>query len=332
MQKYHYLFGPVPSRRFRRSLGVDLTPRKTCTLDCIFCQLGRTTQRTITRKEYVPTEDVIRELGAWIKAGGKADYITLSGSGEPTLHSRFGEVLRFIRSHSDIPAVLLTNGTLLRLREVQDAASYAHVVKVSLSAWDQASFEWVNRPHPELFFHQIIEGQESFRARFKGQLWLEVFLLAGMNALPSEVAKIAALAEAIHPDRIHLNTSVRPPAEDFAVSVSRDRLERLSPLFRPKAEVIAEFDPKQGLVMHAALEEIYAMLKRRPCTAQEIAESFGMHLNEVSKYLGKLLRENRIRPQVVNTLLYYVTADGKSGDSREFGVDHDKPESAASIS
>jgi wyosine [tRNA(Phe)-imidazoG37] synthetase (radical SAM superfamily) len=332
MQKYHYLFGPVPSRRFQRSLGVDLTPRKTCTLDCIFCQLGRTTHKTMTRKEYVPTENVIMELGAWIKAGGKADYITLSGSGEPTLHSGFGEVLRFIRSQSSIPAVLLTNGTLLYLPEVQEAASYAHVVKVSLSGWDQASFEWVNRPHPELSFQQVIEGQKTFRARFKGQLWLEVFLVAGMNALPSEVAKIAALAEAIHPDRIHLNTSVRPPSEDFAVSVSKDRLERLSPLFSPKAEVIAEFDPKQGLVIQAALEEIYAMLERRPCTAQEIAESFGMHPNEVSKYLGKLLRENRIRPRVVNTLLYYVADDRESGESRDLGAYHDKPESTASIS
>jgi wyosine [tRNA(Phe)-imidazoG37] synthetase (radical SAM superfamily) len=306
MQKYHYLFGPVPSRRFRRSLGVDLTPCKTCTLDCVFCQLGRTTQRTTTRKEYVPVEAVIGELGAWFKTNVNADYITLSGSGEPTLHSRFGEVLRFIRSHSSIPAVLLTNGSLLYLPEVQEAASYAHVVKVSLSAWDKASFEWVNRPHPDLSFHQVIEGQKTFRARFQGQLWLEVFLVAGMNALPSEVAKIADLAEAIHPDRIHLNTAVRPPSEDFAVSVSRERMESLSSLFSPKGEVIAEFDPKQGIVMHAAQEEIYAMLKRRPCTAQEIAETFSMHLNEVSKYLGKLLRDKQIRARVVNTLLYYV--------------------------
>ena len=185
MQKYHYLFGPVPSRRFGRSLGVDLTPRKTCTLDCVFCQLGRTTDKTMTRKEYVPVDAVLAELAAWIKENGKADYITLSGSGEPTLHSGFGEVLQFIRSHSSIPAVLLTNGTLLHLPEVQEAACHAHIVKVSLSAWDQASFGWVNRPHPELSFHQVVEGQKAFRARFKGQLWLEVFLVAGMNSLPS---------------------------------------------------------------------------------------------------------------------------------------------------
>jgi wyosine [tRNA(Phe)-imidazoG37] synthetase (radical SAM superfamily) len=306
MQKYHYLFGPVPSRRFGRSLGVDLTPRKTCTLDCVFCQLGRTTHKTLTRKEHVPVDAVLAELGTWIKENGKADYITLSGSGEPTLHSGFGEVLQFIRSHSSIPAVLLTNGTLLHLPEVQDAASYADIVKVSLSAWDQASFGWVNRPHPELSFDRMIEGQKAFRARFKGQMWLEVFLVAGMNSLPSDVAKIAGLVKAIRPDRIHLNTAVRPPSEDFAMPVPRERLESLIPLFYPKAEVIAEFEAKQRVEIQAAQEEIYSMLQRRPCTAQEIAETFTMHPNEVSKYLGKLLRENRIHAQVLNTLLYYV--------------------------
>jgi wyosine [tRNA(Phe)-imidazoG37] synthetase (radical SAM superfamily) len=202
--------------------------------------------------------------------------------------------------------VLLTNGTLLHLPEVQEAACHAHIVKVSLSAWDQASFGWVNRPHPELAFQQVIEGQKAFRARFKGQLWLEVFLVSGMNSVPSDVAKIAALAEEIRPDRIHLNTAVRPPSEDFAVPVSRERLESLTSLFCPKGEVIAEFEAKQRVEIQAAQEEIYSMLQRRPCTAQEIEETFSMHPNEVSKYLGKLLRDKRIRAQVLNTLLYYV--------------------------
>jgi len=332
MQKYHYLFGPVPSRRFGRSLGVDLTPRKTCTLDCVFCQLGRTTDKTMTRKEYVPVDAVLAELDVWIKENGKADYLTLSGSGEPTLHSGFGEVLQFIRSHSSISAVLLTNGTLLHLPEVQEAACHAHIVKVSLSAWDHASFGWVNRPHPELSFDRVIEGQKAFRARFKGQLWLEVFLVAGMNSLPSDVTKIAALAKDIRPDRIHLNTAVRPPSEDFATPVSRERLESLTPLFCPKAEVIAEFEAKERVEMRAAQEEIYSMLQRRPCTAQEIAETFSMHPNEVSKYLGKLLKDKRIRSEVQNTLLYYVADSKNSGDAHHRGATHEEKGTTLSVS
>ena len=155
MGEYKYLFGPVPSRRFGRSLGVDLTPYKTCSLDCVFCQLGRTTKKTVTRQEYVPTDSVLAELVEWLKRDSQADYITLSGSGEPTLHSRFGDVLEFIRSKTTIPAVLLTNGTMLQFRQVREAAACANVVKVSLSAWDQASYGWVNRPHKQLQFDQL---------------------------------------------------------------------------------------------------------------------------------------------------------------------------------
>ncbi|MDY7035834.1 MAG: radical SAM protein, partial [Thermodesulfobacteriota bacterium] len=175
MVDYRYLFGPVPSRRFGRSLGVDLNPYKTCSLDCVFCQLGRTTKKTITRREYVPTESVLSELHEWLNEDGRADYITLSGSGEPTLHSRFGDVLQFIRSQSTIPAVLLTNGTMLNLQEVREAAACADVVKTSLSAWDQPSYIWMNRPYPQLRFDHLIEGQKAFRAQFNGQLWVEVF-------------------------------------------------------------------------------------------------------------------------------------------------------------
>jgi wyosine [tRNA(Phe)-imidazoG37] synthetase (radical SAM superfamily) len=228
--------------------------------------------------------------------------------------------------------VLLTNGTLLHLPEVQEAACHAHIVKVSLSAWDQSSFGWVNRPHPELSFLQVIEGQKAFRARFNGQLWLEVFLVAGMNSLASDVAKIADLAKEIRPDRIHLNTAVRPPSEDFVAPVSRERLESLPPLFCPKAEVIAEFEAKERVEMQAAQEEIYSMLQRRPCTAQDIAETFSMHPNEVSKYLGKLLRDKRIRAQVRNTLLYYVADSENAGDLHHRGATHEEKGTTPSVS
>ncbi|MBW1804205.1 MAG: radical SAM protein [Deltaproteobacteria bacterium] len=303
-----YLFGPVPSRRFGRSLGVDLTPYKTCTLDCVFCQLGRTTNKTVARKEYVPTDAVIAEISKWLKTDGKADYITISGSGEPTLHDRFGEVLAFIRDNCTIPAVLLTNGTLLHLSEVRDAALLANVVKVSLSAWDQVSFGWVNRPHPQLRFDRLLEGQKAFRKRFRGELWLEVFVVAGMNAMPVDVSRIATLAERIGPDRIHLNTAVRPPAEDFAAPLSKEWLSSLCHLFRPAAEVIAEFSTEKNLKLQANKETVLAMLQRRPCTADQIAEGFGMHLNEVSKYLGNLLRTGQIREERKNNAVYYAAA------------------------
>ncbi len=312
MEQYRYLFGPVPSRRFGRSLGVDLNPYKTCSLDCVFCQLGRTTKKIITRREYVPTERVLSELHEWLNKDGKADYITLSGSGEPTLHSRFGEVLEFIRSQSTIPAVLLTNGTMLNLQEVRDAAACADVVKTSLSAWDQPSYIWMNRPHPQLRFDRLIEGQKAFRAQFKGELWMEVFLVGGMNSMRDDVSKIANLAGEIGPDRIHLNTAIRPPAEDFVAPLSKEHMEELTHLFQPRAEVIAEFKAKDSERVEANQETIFSMLQRRPCTADQIADVFDMHLNEVSKYIGILMRSDQIHVERKSPTVYYA-AKNKRG-------------------
>jgi len=259
-------------------------------------------------------EAVLEELSDWLKADGEADYITLSGSGEPTLHARFGEVLRFVRSKSRLPAVLLTNGSLFHLAEVRQEACRADIVKISLSAWDQASFGWVNRPHPDLGFDQIVEGQKAFRNEFEGQIWLEVFLVAGMNSTPADVAKISKLAEQIRPDRIHLNTAVRPPAEEFVAPLSRERVASLTGMFHPIAEVIAEFQARDGDKKQGGLEKIHRMLERRPCTVDEIANVFGMHINEVLKYLGKLAQEGKICLRRMNRSLYYTAWDNEPSE------------------
>ena len=262
-------------------------------------------QKTIVRKEYVPTDLVLTELAGWLKAGGRADYITLSGCGEPTLHSRFGDVLAFIREKSSISSVVLTNGTMLHLPEVREAAALADVVKISLSAWDDDSFEWVNRPHPQLRFDQLVEGERTFRREFRGELWMEVFLVGGMNSTPRDVRKIASLAKEIQPDRIQLNTSVRPPAEEFVTSLSRGQMEELAGLFQPAAEIIGEFSTRHEEPVKAKEEEIFSMIERRPCTAEQIADVFGMHINEVSKYLGKLVRTDRVRSERRRSAVYY---------------------------
>lgn len=313
--KYKTIFGPVPSRRFGRSLGVDLVPFKTCSLDCVFCQLGRTTDKTITRKEYILLQSVLEELTDWLDSEGTADYITLSGSGEPTLHSRFGEVLQFITSKTKIPSVLLTNGTLFYLPEVREAAAHADVVKISISVWDQTYFQHVNRPHPKLDFDKIVEGIRLFRNEHHGKIWIEVFLIDGVNTIPADVERIAQLIEGVRPDRIHLNTAVRPPAEDFVTALSNRELNKLAPLFHPTAEVIADFHA--DLTSHGQFNEnaIVAMLQRRPCTAEQISKAFGMHLNETFKYLGDLLRTNQVMEVKKNQNKFYCVKKTKREQS-----------------
>ena len=196
------------------------------------------------------------------------------------------------------------------------AASHADVVKVSLSAWNQASYGWMNRPHSKLRFDELIEGQKAFRAQFKGQLWMEAFLIGGINSMPVDVSKIAALAKEIGPDRIQINTAVRPPAEDYATALSKEQMLALTHLFHPTAEIIAEFSTNHANDVQANQDTIFSMLQRRPCTAKQIAGVLGMHLNEVSKYLGKLMRTDQIRVQRKSTDIYYSVVNRKGrGDN-----------------
>ncbi len=294
MSDYRHLFGPVPSRRLGRSLGVDLTPHKTCTLDCRFCQLGPTTNLALQRKDYVPVAEVEAELLHWRDQGGQADWITLSGSGEPTLHAHFGRILEFIKRRMPFPAALLSNGTLFYRPAVRRAALAARLVKVTLSAWDATSFRDIHQPNPSLCFSRQVEGLRKFRAMYSGALWVEVFLIAGRNDADWQIEKIAALAQTLTPDAVHLNTAVRPPADRSIKPVSRERLEEVAGLFAPRATVIAEFPLGHAPDFEVNETRILDMLRRRPCTARQVAEVFGLHLNEVAKYIGDLVRQGNI--------------------------------------
>jgi wyosine [tRNA(Phe)-imidazoG37] synthetase (radical SAM superfamily) len=302
---YRHIFGPVPSRRLGRSLGVDLVALKTCSFNCVFCQVGRTPRTTCRRAEYVPVDDVIEEVGDWLNAGGNADVITLSGSGEPTLHTRFGEVLSQIRSLTAIPTVLLTNSSLLHLREVREGAGHASIVKASLSAWDPASFVAVNRPDAGVRFEDVVGGLQQFRAGFSGDLWLEVFALSGVNTDEDGMRRIAEIACGIRPDRIHLNTVVRPPAEASALPVSLAALERLAGLFTPRAEVIATFKPNSELEWRATEQDVLGLLTRRPCSVDDVAGSFDRSREDALRTIERLLSAGKIEVERRGGAEYY---------------------------
>jgi wyosine [tRNA(Phe)-imidazoG37] synthetase (radical SAM superfamily) len=303
-ESYKYLFGPVPSRRLGRSLGVDLVPFKTCSTNCVFCQLGPVGHCTIIRRDYVPLMEVLKELRQWMASDGKADYVTLSGSGEPTLHSSFGKVLRWVHQNSSMKTVLLSNSSLFHLSEVRQDASEADIVKVSLSAWDQASFEKVNRPHPDLHFEQMVEGLHQFRSEYKGSLWMEVFIVPGLNAHPDEVRKIAAVASTLRPDRIQLNTAVRPPAESFVQAVPPDYLQKLSLLFAPQAEVIASFKPGEKASMILNEKTVRRLIALHPSTVEQLAHITGHSEAAVQSVLDQL--GSHLMKSEHNGALYYT--------------------------
>jgi wyosine [tRNA(Phe)-imidazoG37] synthetase (radical SAM superfamily) len=306
MKKYKYLFGPLISRRFGRSLGVDLCPIKTCRYDCIFCQLARTTEKTIKREEFFPLEKICDEVSHWLKTDGHAEYITLAGSGEPTLYSRFGELIDFIYSKTDIPVLILSNGSLFWQPEVREAAAKADVVKLSMSAWNQNLFDNINRPDSAITFERMIEGKIAFRKEYKGKLILEVFLLAGINAIQADVLKIAEFANKIRPSTIHLNTVTRPAAEDFAYSVNQKKMEEFAKLFTPEAEIPTEVSGNPLLGKNIDEDKILDIIRRRPLTLDQLANTFGvLHPNEIAKITGKLLRNDKIKINRQNNENYF---------------------------
>ena len=283
----NHVFGPVPSRRLGRSLGVDLVPFKTCPYDCIYCQLGVTTCKTMERSEWVPLEAVVEELRQRLSA--QPDYITLSGSGEPTLFSRLGELIDRIKTMTETPVAVLTNGSLLWQEDVRKDLMKADLVIPSLDAGDEAMFQAVNRPHEGISFERLLAGLIDLRREFPGEYWLEVFILGNHNAIPSEIAKLAECVNLIKPDRVQLNTVTRPPAEESAVEVSSHRLAELAAAFDPAAEVIASFHSDHGEPEFVAgQQEVFDLLRRRPCSIDDIADGLGMHRNEVTKYIEQL--------------------------------------------
>jgi wyosine [tRNA(Phe)-imidazoG37] synthetase (radical SAM superfamily) len=302
-----YVFGPVPSRRLGRSLGVDPVPYKTCNYDCLYCQLGPTPQTTMERKEYVPAEAILAEAALRFEAGVQADVITLSGSGEPTLHSDLGRIIRGLKALNAAPVVVLTNGSLLWQEEVREALAAADTVVPSLDAGDAAMFGRINRPHADISFERMVEGLAAFRGGYSGHLWLEVFLLAGLTDTEAEAAKMAALARYIRPDRVQLNTVARPPAYAEALAVPRARMIELARLFGDGAEVIADFRGDHRVAaIRPGFEAILEMLERRPCTADDIAASLRLLPGEVEHHLARLLTEGSITTAESAGKLYYL--------------------------
>lgn len=304
-----HVYGPVPSRRLGFSLGIDILPYKTCSLDCIYCQLGRSVKKTIKRKAYFSQEKILAQIKEAIKSEQQIDYITFSGSGEPTLNTILGPLIKDIKKITDIPVAVLTNGTLLYQKSVRQALLKADLVVPSLDALTQTTFIKVNRPHPKLLSDRMINGLKTFRREFKGEIWLEVMLLKNINDSPDFIRKLKSAIASIRPEKVQLNTVVRPPAEEYALPLSLEELERIRADLGTNAEIIAEFNKKQLPSEAVALEQsVYALIRRRPVTLLDLADALGKHQNELLKYLDILQKKEKITTVVHAGKKYYEPA------------------------
>jgi len=307
--QYNYLFGPVPSRRLGISLGVDLVPMKTCTLNCIYCECGESTNLTLERKEYVPFTTVKKELSLYFENNPVPDYITFSGSGEPTLNSRIGDVLNFIKNYiHDIPVALLTNGTLFSQKQVREDIKAATVIIPSLDAATEKVFRKINRPSPHLKVDKIIEGLIQLRKEYRGKLWLEIFIVPGMNDTEQELTALKQAIDKIEPDQIQLNTLDRPGPVPTLRAATRQELEHVIDFWQiENAAIIADVpEHKESFPYRKdTASAILGTIARRPCTLKDLSDILGLHTGEVKKYIDSLQTDKKIKVVKQKRGLFY---------------------------
>jgi wyosine [tRNA(Phe)-imidazoG37] synthetase (radical SAM superfamily) len=285
-----YVFGPVRSRRLGRSLGIDPIPLKTCNWNCIYCQLGRTVALTNVRREYCPSAGIIAELQHVLaNHSGDIDWITFVGSGEPTLHSQLGWLIRQVKSMSAVPVAVITNGSLLDQPGVAEGLAAADAVLPSLDAGNDALFRVINRPHPGLTFMSLRHGLAKFRQSYKGLLWLEVMLVDGINTTEQALAEVAAVAAQIGPDEIHVSIPYRASAEDWVRAPQRRRINRACEALGRKARFIAPQSADLGVAYEVSAEALSNVIARHPLRADEL------DAQEAQPLVDKLVANGRVQ-------------------------------------
>jgi wyosine [tRNA(Phe)-imidazoG37] synthetase (radical SAM superfamily) len=281
------------------SLGVDLVPRKVCSLDCVYCEVGKTTKLTVDRKEYIRVDKVKEELLHYFRNNQDPDYITFSGSGEPTLNIRIGELLQFIKQiKPEVPLAVLTNGTLFYDENVRAALKGADVVLPSLDAATEETFKKINRPAGELAIDTYIQGLIRFRNEYKGKIWLEVFILPGYNDHMDELLELKKAIMEINPDVVQLNTLDRPGTVPNLRSATGEELQKIVDLWElDHVEIVAASPERKKMQSYRKDIEtsILETIARRPCTSEDLCNMLGLHINELNKYLDVLTAENKIK-------------------------------------
>jgi wyosine [tRNA(Phe)-imidazoG37] synthetase (radical SAM superfamily) len=293
---YHHIFGPVHSRRLGRSLGIDLVPFKVCSFDCVYCECGGTTLETLERREFFPAHEVIDELEDYLSGSPTLDFVTFSGSGEPTLSLSIGPVIRYLKTCFPLYRVaVLTNGSLLWSEEVRRDLVQADVVLPTLSSAVQETFQRIHRPVPGLTVGGIIHGIEQFRNEYDGQIWLEIFIIPGINTSEPELEKLKTAIRRINPDRVQLNTLDRPGTEEWVRPASKEELERIQTMLGIAG--IESVEPVSYDTLHEtpmapdwkkAVEDVHELLRRRPSTLEDLSSGTGLGRREILKILREI--------------------------------------------
>ena len=320
-----YLYGPVPSRRLGQSLGIDPIPFKTCNYNCVYCQLGRTTPLTNRRQVFFPPEDILAEVSQALRTNqpDRIDYITFVGQGEPLLCASLGRLIREVKTLTDIPVAVITNGSLLFRPGARAEVCQADVVIPTLDAADEELFRRLNRPWPELHIAEIIEGLVALRRMFEGQLWVEVMLIKGINDTEQALSGIAGALSRIRPDQVHINVPIRPPAETWVEPPEDEGLIRAMAILGEVAPIVT---PATGAFKlgegKSAADGIIDIIRRHPMRQAELVETLSRNAtgrDEVEMTLARLAASGQARRRIYRGQVFWEYAGGRFGATTKGG-------------
>lgn len=291
-------------------MGVDVIPRKYCNFDCIYCQVGKTTGKNTTRRTFFRAKEVARQVVDTVCATEKVDFVTFSGSGEPTLNKNLGTMIREIKKNINTPVAVITNSSLFDLEEVRNDLMRADVILPSLDAASNEMFQRINRPQSNIDIVKIIEGIKSLRKQYTGLIWLEIMMIKGMNDTKEELQKLNDIVKDLNVDRIHLNTITRPPSESNAGPLAQGELEQIKKLFGNKCEVISSFE-KDGIHQQREgwAEALVDILKRRALTLDDISKITGVASSRIIEQLRDMEKNGLIETYRLGSDIYYIAAD-----------------------
>ena len=302
--KHTLLFGPVPSRRLGLSLGVDLVPYKTCTMDCIYCESGSTTNLTLEREEFFPLADVLSELKAYLDANPKLDFITFSGAGEPTLYSEIGSVIAFIKEeYPQYKVALLTNGMLLSDKKTFNDVKSVDLIVPSLDAADEVTFKKINRPSDNFDFSSLIDSFHEFHQLSDAEFILEIFIVPGLNDTPDSLSAFAEAIEYIRPDKVQLNSLDRPGTEAWVPKMTEEAMRKVKQALKGSVpiEIVGKFIPsevaettEQDSDYKNIDQKILDLIARRPATLDDFKASMGYSEETLTKVLNRMIQKHLI--------------------------------------
>lgn len=311
--KYKHLFGPVTSRRLGVSLGIDLVPYKYCPLNCVYCEVQSTTHLQTKREEFFPTQDILDELDSFMRERPHLDYITFSGAGEPTLNSSIKDIISHVKEqYPEYKLALLTNGVLLNDDAVLAEILPCDLILPSLDAATQKVYEMINRPKAGLKVEELISGLVKLRERYQGQIWLEVFIIPGINDMEEELLPLREAIARIKPDIVQLNSLDRPGAEEWVEAATARDLKKVKDFMTlalsTPIEIIAKIKYQGGMDSLDAevVSFIQATISRRPSTAEDLAEMLNIHINEIMKILRELAHEGKLQAERMARGVFYT--------------------------